>query len=141
MTTANIRDLEAEIERLVREHVAACKVAAATAVERGFDSARSGRTKKTSRVQTSRVQTSRSSKTSKPHRTAEELAELGEQFYAAVCAKPGETMRVLCADVGATPRELNRPMNVLKRDGRVRTVGRRYQTRYFPMAEDLSETK
>ncbi len=130
MKTTDIRNLEREIERLVREHVAACKAAAEAAVERGFDSAQSVHPKATRR------KGAKNSKTSKSRRTAQEMAELGEQFYEAVCAKPGETMRVLCVDVGATPRELNRPMNALKREGRLRTVGERFHTRYFPMVSD-----
>lgn len=135
MTTADIRSLENEIERLVREHVAACRVAAEAAVERGFGSARAGRPKATRRG------TSRSSKAPRPRRTPEEIAELGERFYAAVCAKPGERMRVLSTEVGASPDELHRSMTRLKRAGRVRSVGQRHHTRYFPMASESSETR
>jgi hypothetical protein len=92
MTTADIRTLENEIERLVREHVAACKAAAEAAVVRGFSSARPGRRK------ASRRGASRRAKSPNRRRSPEEIAELGERFYAAVCAKPGETMRVLSAD-------------------------------------------
>ena len=53
-----------------------------------------------------------------------------------VSAKPGETMSVLMADVGASARELNRPVALLKRAGRVRTVGSRNNTRYFPMVAE-----
>lgn len=132
MKTGNIRDLENEIERLVREHVAACKAAAAAAVERGFGSPRTGRRG------SKRPKASKSSTTSRPTRTAEEMAELGERFYAAVCARPGETMRVLSVDVGASANELYRPMTLLKRSGRVRSAGQRPHTRYFPMAKGSS---
>jgi ribosomal protein L36 len=47
---------------------------------------------------------------------------------------PGETMTVLGPQVGASARELHRPMQLLKRAGRVRSVGTRHSTRYFPMA-------
>lgn len=135
MTTAGIRTLENEIERLVREHIAACKAAAEAAVERGFGSTRTGRAGSTRR------RASKSSKASRPRRTPEQIAELGERFYAAVCAKPGETMRVLSAEVGASPDKLHRPMTVLKRAGRVRSVGQRHQTRYFPMVSESSGTR
>jgi hypothetical protein len=36
--------------------------------------------------------------------------------------------------VGATAQELNQPMLRLKRAGRIRSVGTRHATRYFPMA-------
>jgi hypothetical protein len=63
------------------------------------------------------------------------MAELSERLYAAIRANPGALMTVLAAHVGgATPRELNRPALILKRAGRVRSVGQRAHTRYFPMA-------
>src|ERR1019366_3122193 len=49
---------------------------------------------------------------------------------------PGETMTVIAPTVGATARELNRPMLRLKQAGRVRSVGMRHATRYFPMARE-----
>ncbi len=59
---------------------------------------------------------------------------LSERLYEAVCANPGALMSVLAAQVGATARALHRPAMVLKRAGRVRSVGQRQLTRYFPMA-------
>jgi hypothetical protein len=60
------------------------------------------------------------------------LSALGERLHEAVCAHPGETMSVLAPALGKTPRELSRPMMALKRTGRVRSVGQRDRTRYFP---------
>ena len=57
---------------------------------------------------------------------------MAETLYEQVCAKPGEPMLAFAAELGATPRELHRPMMTLKRAGRVRTVGERHRTRYFP---------
>jgi uncharacterized coiled-coil protein SlyX len=59
----------------------------------------------------------------------------GAWLYAAVCERPGETMSVLAPIVGATARELNRPATRLRQAGRIRSVGTRHATRYFPMAE------
>jgi hypothetical protein len=67
-------------------------------------------------------------------RPSADIAALGERLYRAVCAKPGETMGVLAPMLGASWRELNRPMMQLRRAGRVRSVGARHMTRYFPMA-------
>jgi hypothetical protein len=131
MTTMSIEQLENQIERLVREHVAACHKAAATAVDRAFRSANT-RTK-TRRSASTTTTTSR-------RRPPAEVAALGERLYEAVCANPGEGMKVLMADVGGTARELHRPMTLLKRAGRVRSVGQRRLTRYFPMATSTSET-
>ncbi|NJK32042.1 MAG: hypothetical protein HC927_06250, partial [Deltaproteobacteria bacterium] len=62
----------------------------------------------------------------------DELADLGERFYQVLCANPGETMAVLATLVGAAPGELHHPVALLERAGRVRTVGLRRATRYFP---------
>jgi len=44
-------------------------------------------------------------------------------------------MAVIAPVVGETARALNRPATTLRRQGRVRSVGRRQYTRYFPMGE------
>jgi len=66
---------------------------------------------------------------------------LGEQLYAAVCATPGETMAVLAAALGTSAKKLEVPVGRLKRADRVRSMGRRPHTRYFPMAMDEATTK
>lgn len=115
--------LSEQIEQLVRAHIEATRRAAAEAVERAL----------------SAVPTApRAKPTHKPsqavgrRRTPSELSSLGERLYEAVCAQPGETMMVLSPALGETPRELHRPMRALKRAGRVRSVGQRHQTRYYP---------
>ena len=49
-------------------------------------------------------------------------------------ADPGEVMAVLAPRMGQTPRSMEVPVRHLKRAGRVRSVGNRPHTRYFPMA-------
>ena len=63
------------------------------------------------------------------------MAQLEERLYLAICAQPGETMMVLGPTVGASAKELSRPAMLLRRSGRVRSVGERQYTRYFPMDE------
>src|ERR1700733_9854723 len=124
MTNTNTNwDLGEQIERLVREHIAASHKAAQEAMERAFSSA----AKAPPRMMASgrRVGTKRPSG---------DIAALGDRLYRAVCAKPGETMAVLAPMAGASSRELHRPMTLLRRAGRVRPVGGRHMTRYFPMA-------
>lgn len=120
-----IESLGEQIEQLVRAHIEASRRASADAVERAFALASS-----TTRLlsQPARTQTRARSR----RRATTELTALGERLYQAVCAQPGETMGVLGPVLGETPRELHRPMAVLKRAGRVRSVGERHQTRYFP---------
>jgi len=116
-----------QIEQLVREHIETTRRAAAEAVERAFASSSAAAMPRSSAARSSRRAPGR-------RRGPDEIAVLGERLYAAVVAEPGETMAVLAPAVGETPRDLHRPMAALKRAGRVRSVGERHQTRYYPTA-------
>ena len=125
MTTKTIEHLQNQIEQLVREHLVAQRAAVTAAVARAFASAApSAPATRTTRT-TRRTQGRR--------RPPVEVAGLAEELYAAVRANPGEPMAVIAAHVGQTARALNRPMQLLKRAGRVRSAGERGLTRYFPM--------
>jgi hypothetical protein len=126
--TTTVDQLSKRIEQVIREHLAASQRAATDAIARSFGVAAGG----------ARRERLASRPAGAQYRPRAELAALGEQFYRAVCAKPGETMAVLAADLGSSPRELNRPMTQLKRMGQVRSVGQRHLTRYFPMASAKS---
>jgi len=117
--------LSEQIEQLVQQHIETARRAAAEAVERAFASWPSPAAPRPSGARSPRRAPSR-------RRGPDEIADLGERLYAAVVAEPGETMAVLAPTVGETPRELHRPMAALKRAGRVRSVGERHQTRYYP---------
>ncbi len=123
--TPSNQGLAERIERLVQEHIEASRKSAREALERAFASAA------TTRLGAASRQVARKPGSGK-RRPPSEMAALSERIYQVVCAKPGETMTVLAADLGATPRELNRPMAMLKRAGRVRSAGARHLTRYFP---------
>jgi len=110
----------------VREHLAACEAAAAVAVRAAFERASRAPSKSPLR---------RSSRAPAPRRSPEEMAAIGERLYEAIRLHPGETMAVIAPAVGATPRALNRPATTLRRQGRVRSIGQRQYTRYFPMGE------
>lgn len=129
-----------QIEALVRAHVTAHQVeltaSVTAAVMRGFASVENKpvsqrpQTKSPSKHAQSQKTISRSKHTQA--RTPEELAALSEAFYSAVCDKPGETMLVLAAQIGATTRQLKVPVLKLKQAGRVHSVGGQAKTRYFP---------
>lgn len=124
-TTNNNQELAKRIEQLIEEHIAASRRSAQEAIARAFGAAESA-PRREHEPKRGRVAGGKK-------RPSKDIAALGERFYAAVCAKPGETMTVLAAEVGASARELNRSMTLLKRAGRVRAVGTRHLTRYFPM--------
>jgi hypothetical protein len=98
--TKGLEGLGQQIEQLIQAHIAASLRSAQDAVARAFASA--GRAP----VSSTMPRGPRSSLGQR--RVGGELAALGERFYEAVCAKPGETMSVLKADVGASARELHR---------------------------------
>jgi hypothetical protein len=123
MTTTH-DELSNKIEKLVQEHIAASRRAAESAVQRAFT--------KSSPVPRRRGRRPGPAKGGK-RRTPEDIAALGERFYEAVVARPGEMMSVLSAEVGATSRELHRSVTNLKTAGRVRSAGQKHMTRYFPM--------
>lgn len=125
-------DLADGIERLVRDYISMVHASAQQAVERAFVAG--------ARISASPSSKGRSSAGSAPgsrarkRRASDELGTLGDRFYEALCRAPGETMSVLAPVVGASARELHRPVTALKAAGRIRSVGTRHATRYFPMA-------
>lgn len=121
------RKIESAVERLVREHLSEIEAAASAAVREGFR--RATRPASSPRREAERARR-RSPSVRRPR---EAVAKLEEQLYEAVCAQPGETMTVLAQALGSTPRALNRPAELLRAKGRVRSVGQRQFTRYFPL--------
>ena len=130
MTTKSIEQLQNEIEKLVRAYVTAQKVAATAAVERAFGAATSAPAKMKGPTKSTKAWGRR--------RPPSEVAGLAEKLYEAVRANPGETMAVIAPQVGESALALNRPMLHLKSSGRVRSVGQRHLTRYFPMTSSKS---
>lgn len=123
MTTNTLEELQSQIERLVRDHLAAqCKVATA-AVERAFASAA-----------VPKQVLVRPRSTAGRRRARSEMTEVADRLYAAIRANPGESIAVIAAEVGETAKALHRPMAQLKDAGRVRSAGQRRLTRYFPMS-------
>jgi DNA gyrase/topoisomerase IV subunit B len=118
--------IQAAVEQLVREHLAACEAAASVAVRAAFERASQPASKPSPK---------KSTRALARRRSPEELTALQERLYEAVRRHPGETMAVIGPVVGATAQELERPVIRLRQQGRVRSVGRRQATRYFPMGE------
>jgi hypothetical protein len=131
MSTAKIGNLEMQIEALVRGHVAELRASAAAAVERAFAVTAASRNKAGRGA-------APATRASGQRRPPQEMAAVAERLYAVVCAHPGAAMTTLAAALGTSPRALNRPALLLKRAGRVRTVGQRQGTRYFPMVTKVA---
>lgn len=121
------RKIESAVERLVREHLSEIEEVASAAVREGFRRARKP-------ASSPRREGERAHRRSPSvRRSREAVAKLEELLYEAVCAQPGETMMVLAQALGSTPRALNRPAELLRAQGRMRSVGQRQFTRYFPL--------
>ena len=129
--TNTTRELERQIEQMVAAHVAALRKAAQGAVERAFAAG-------TVAVPTVAPSRPRAARAAGKRRGSSELAALGERFFEALSRKPGETMGVLSAEVGASPQELHRAVARLREGGRVRTIGERTAMRYFPLSASVS---
>lgn len=119
-------ELARAIETLVTDYINESRQAATKALQQAFAS---GRAPTAARGPAAGSATRRSSA---PRRSAEEMARVAEQLYELVCAQPGESMMRFAEQTGLRTRDLHRPMSKLKAEGRVRSVGQRHLTRYFP---------
>jgi len=126
MTTNH--DLAEQIEQLVRNHIETTRKAAATAVERAFSATPPAGDRPVPQAARRKPRAKAA-----PRRAVEEVLALAERFYAVLCRNPGETMATLAPQVGASARALHVAVARLERAGRVRSVGQRRFTRYFPM--------
>jgi hypothetical protein len=131
-TRTSIQELEAGVQRLVREHLEAVRAAVTLAAARVFAG------EKRSLAKASAKPTNPRRRRMSGRRPAKELAELSDRFCAAVDADPGATMATLGPVVDATARELQVVVAKLRRGERIRTVGRRQQMKYFPVAPALA---
>lgn len=122
-------ELAAQIESLVLAYVAEAQRSAQDALARAFSTPSSSKRRlaATDRPRSKRRQQG-------PRRSPEAIAELADQLAAAVARQPGASMTVFAQELGVAVRDLHRPMTVLKDQGRIRSVGQRHLTRYFPTA-------
>lgn len=115
------------IESLVASYMDEVRVAAQRAVERSLTRGAAVRTP-TKRSDTRRAAPRSGAK----RRTQTELDEVCEELCKLVRARPGEAMTTLAEAMGMPMSALQRPMAKLRTEGRVRGVGQRHLTRYFP---------
>jgi len=122
--STNRQSLEEKIEALIRAEMVGIRASVAVAVERGLSARSGGRRQPERRQVRPQAQIKR--------RTGDEVAQLERRLLAAVTANPGQTMAMLVSETGATARELRVPVVKLKQAGRLRLVGQRQHTKYFP---------
>lgn len=112
--------LAEQIDALVRTHLAQVEAEATNALRRAFATTTGTRTRRARRAPSKQ-------------RPLEEVTALAEQLHARIMAEPGELMSTHARALGASVRDLHRPMTLLRRAGRLRTTGARNNTRYYPM--------
>jgi hypothetical protein len=71
-------------------------------------------------------------KPSGTRRSGAEIEAICERLCERVRVRPGASMVTFVSELGTTVRALERPMAKLKAEGRVRSVGQRHLTSYFP---------
>ena len=125
----DIKTLEASVEALIQQQVAAYEAQLREALGRKFSTGGRG----SSRRKAAKCGSSKRSASKVPRRTPEELEALAERFIAAVESAPGKTMMTLAAGLELRAKELERPVLRLKKAGRIKTVGERSFMRYYPM--------
>jgi len=128
MTNLDITTLEASVEALIQQQVAAYEAQLREALGRKLAGGGSKK-RKPSKSQAS----VRQSRATGARRTPDQLEVLCERLLAAVESNAGETMVTIAARLGVTTAELARPAVQLKKAGRVKTVGERSRMRYYPM--------
>jgi hypothetical protein len=125
--------LEAEMAKAVSLIISASEEATIEAVTEAFGLAHQQRR----RGAVAREQRTGMQRTSmSPNRTNAEIRELEEGFFAAVMESPGESMNVLASHIGTKASQLRVAVVKLKRNGRIKTVGERQFTRYFPITRN-----
>jgi predicted transcriptional regulator len=125
-TPITTMELAGAIESLIGLYMKGVHEAARQAVERALIVSTAGRPPRGGRKVASTPATSAN------RRTATQLDEACNTLCEMVRAHPGASMVELAERMGAKIPILRRPMTSLKSAGRVRTVGQRNLTRYYP---------
>jgi hypothetical protein len=130
MNNPDLDLLGQRIEDLIREHIAACRGVARSAIERALAG------------EARRPKAAPSAKAGQPpsgRRTRAETEAVAERLYEAVVAEPGATMMRLAPKLKLSSAALQRPMELLRKGGRVRTIGARIHMQYYPIVDAAGE--
>jgi hypothetical protein len=135
MTAMDMTALEASVEALIQQQLAAYEAQLREALARTLSKARPSSPRR-KEVKQKAAPARRA--TSTQRRSAEEIDVFAERLFEAVESAPGETMAVLAPKLGVSAKELERPAARLKKAGQLRTVGERSRMRYYPMARSAA---
>jgi hypothetical protein len=126
-TPSTPEQLANAIESLVASYIDEVREAAQQALERSLCRRAAAR-----RPAKGTVHRPPSPRLATKRRTAAELDETCEKLCALVRTRPGESIVTLAEEMCAPAGTLQRPMAKLRAEGKVRSVGERHLTRYFP---------
>jgi len=132
------KKLASEIMDAVEKIVTASHAAASEALDQAFGR---GQARPSRRLSHPVGRTTTNSSMTTVRRRPEELLALTEQLYASICAQPGASMAVLAEEIGSKPRALHRPASRLIAEGRIKAIGERQSTRYFPLGATPAAAK
>lgn len=127
----DISALEASVEALIQQQLAAYEAQLREALTQALSKARPSSSRR-NEVKQKAAPARRAAATQR--RSADEIDAFAERLFAAVESAPGETMAVLAPRLGLSAKELQRPASRLRKAGQIRTVGERSRMRYYPMA-------
>lgn len=136
MKTTSVDALSKRIEEAIQDHMNGVRMAVQEAVVRAFLSmpAAGNATAASSVPALERDRVPKKRAPLAPRRTPEQLQALADKLYAQVSANPGVTMAALALKMELPSSSLAVPMAALRRDEKIRHVGERGMTQYFPQA-------
>ena len=119
-------DLDQAISRAVQEIMKTSHAALSKALSEAFGCPRQD-------LSTRKAGSASNKHKSRPRRTAADIAALSIRLEKAINDTPGQVMVDLATELESTPRDLQIPAAHLKSANRVKSVGQRGFTRYFPL--------
>lgn len=129
------------LEQLIHEEMAAAaerimrfsRSTAVAAFEQRFEILSAGREQELPLEPTNNRQRRSPTRRHAAPRSREEIENLSNRFLDAVRAHPGETMASLAPKIEVEVAQLQVPMVRLRKAGKLKTMGHRQFTRYFPV--------
>lgn len=122
------------VDRIIR----ASRAAALAALEQRFDHHGNLSQPQQSAPTPTATAGRRSKKKETSQRSKDEIAALETQFLAVVRSNPGQSMAVLASQVGVKRSELRVPVVRLRAKKKIKLVGQRQFTCYFPVEGDVA---
>jgi predicted transcriptional regulator len=116
------QQVNARVEAFVAEITELARAAAYQALSAGLDTPIA-----TGRSTSAAIRGRRGGK-----RTADEIAQMADAFFAHIAANPGRRMEHIAKELGVATSELSLPVKKLLAEGKLRVEGQKRATEYYP---------